>query len=313
VLEILLLVLIAIVGLLYEHRARNRDSALYRPPGKLIDIGGYRLHLSCAGERGPTVVLEYGLQASYFDWRLVQPEIANFTRVCFYDRAGYGWSDRSSRPRIPSVMADELHTLLHTAGEKPPFILVSHSFGSYNAVMFTHKFRDEVSGLVLVDGLHTFSDFPFSASERVSLKSMQFLMSFGLPRWRKWCGGAGPATQRGERQAVLCRPGLYAAFYRERAALPQSVAEMRTIDNLGSVPLIVIAHDPKILHGSPGVDDWDHVQQQKLQLSRNSELIVATGSGHDIPLARPDVIVAAVKKLVAQASGTGGQPGKSFK
>jgi pimeloyl-ACP methyl ester carboxylesterase len=305
--------LVAIVGFLYEHRARNRDAILYQPPGKLIDIGGYRLHLSCAGEPGPTVVLEYGHQASYFDWRLVQPEIAKFARVCFYDRAGYGWSDRCARPRISSVMADELHTLLHTAGEKPPFILVAHSFGSYNAVMFTRKFPDEVSGLVLVDGLHTFSDFPFSVSELVSLKTMQFLMSFGLPRWRKWCGGTGPESLRGERQAVLCRPGLYAAFYRERAALPQSVAEMRRIDSLGSVPLIAIAHDPKMLPGSPGIDDWDHVQQQKLHLSKNSELIVATGSAHDIPLARPDVIVAAVKKLVAQASGTGGQPGKSFK
>lgn len=309
----LLLVLLAIVGLVYERRAHNRDVLLYHPPGKLIDLGRYRLHLSCAGNGGPTVVLEYGHQGSYFDWSLVQPEVARFTRVCFYDRAGYGWSDPSPRPRVPSAMADELHRLLQKAGEKPPFILVAHSFGSYNAVMFTHKFPDEVSALVLVDGLHTFSDFPFPVRERVSLRTMEFLIPFGLPRWRKWCGGTGPEVLRGEKQAVLCRPNLYAAFCRERTALPQSVAEMRLINNLGSVPLIVIAHDPQILPGSPGIDDWDLVQQQKLQLSRKSELMVAAGSGHDIPRVRPDVIIAAVKKLADQASGTGGQPGNSVK
>jgi alpha/beta hydrolase fold len=146
-LGVLLLVHLAAVGTYYEHRARNRDALVYRPPGKLIDIGGYRLHLSCEGTGGTTVVLEYGHQVSYFDWSRVQPEVAKFTRVCFYDRAGYGWSDPSARSRVPSVMADELHTLLHAAGEQPPFVLVAHSFGSYNAVMFAHQFPGEVSAL----------------------------------------------------------------------------------------------------------------------------------------------------------------------
>ncbi len=96
---------------------------------------------------------------------------------------------------VPGVMADELNTLLHAAGEQPPFVLVAPSFGSYNAVMFAHQFPGEVAGLVLIDGLHTFSDFPFSLNEKLSLRTMQFLLPFGLPRWRKWCGGAGPESQ----------------------------------------------------------------------------------------------------------------------
>src|SRR5258708_3668746 len=138
--EVLLLLILAFTGFLYERRAQARDLKLYRPPGRLLDIGGYRLHLSCTGSgSGPTVILEYGHQASYFDWALVQPEIAKFARVCFYDRAGYGWSDPSPRPRVPSVTAEELHTLLHAAGEKPPYIVVAHSYGSFDAVMFSHK------------------------------------------------------------------------------------------------------------------------------------------------------------------------------
>ena len=169
-LEVLVLIILACTGFLYERRARDRDLRLYHPPGKLVDVGGYRLHISCAGGgSGPTVVLEYGHQASYLDWYLVQPEIASFARVCFYDRAGYGWSDPSPQPRVPSVMAEELRRLLHAAGEKPPYILVAHSFGSFNAVVFTHKFPEEVLGLVLVDGLHTLSLFPFRLEERVGL------------------------------------------------------------------------------------------------------------------------------------------------
>ena len=310
--EILGLVILALTGFVYERRAESRDLKLYHPPGRLVDIGGYRLHLSCAGSgSGPTVILEYGHQATYFDWSLVQPEIAKFARVCFYDRAGYGWSDPSPRPRVPSVMVEELRTLLHAAGETPPYILVGHSYGTFNAEMFAHKFPDEVSGLVLVDGMHTFALFPPPLRERISMRAMQFMVPFGLPRWRGWCGGTGPEAMRGEKQAISCRANLYGVFYREREAYPQSVLEMRTITSLGSVPLIVIPRDPAIGKVSAADTSWERVQDQKLQLSTNAELVIATGSGHDVPLARPDVIVAAVRKLVDQASDTGGQPGNS--
>ena len=312
-LEILLLVALAFTGWLYERRECERDLKLYRPPGKLLDIGGYRLHLSCTGSDGPTVVLEYGHQASHLTWYLVQPQIASFTRVCFYDRAGYGWSDPSPQPRVPSVMAEELHTLLHSAGEKPPYILVAHSFGSFNAVMFAHKFPEEVSGLVLVDGLHTLSLFPFRLSERLSLRTMQLMIPFGLPRWRGWCGGEAPGAIRGEKQAITCRASLFRAFYRERAAYPESVLEMRAITSLGTVPLIVIARDPALGSVSDEGDNWKQIQQEKLRLSKNAELVIAIGSGHDIPHVRPDVIIAAVRKLLAQASGTGGHPGNSLR
>lgn len=295
--EILLLAILAVVGFVYERRAQARDNELYGQSKRLFDVGGYRLHLDCFGAGGPVVVLEYGLQGSYLDWYAVQPEIARFARVCVYDRAGYGWSDSSPRPRLPSVMAEELHTLLHAAGEKPPYILVAHSYGSFPAVMFAHRFPSEVSGLVLLDGLHTFSTFPFGLRERLAIRSMQILAPFGVPRWRHWFGGTFPASLQAESQALSCRPGFYASIYRERAALPESVAEMRAITDLGTVPLIVVAHDPKILSGKAGLDEWPKVQQQKLQLSKNSELVVATGSGHNIPADRPDVIVAAVKKL----------------
>ena len=310
--ELFLVVFLSIIGLIYERHSRERDAQLYRPPGKLIDIGGYRLHLSCTGSgSGPVVVIEYGHQSSSVEWHQVQPEIATFARVCFYDRAGYGWSDPSPKPRVPSVMAAELNSLLHAAGEKPPYILVAHSLASYNAVMFTHKFPDEVAGLVLVDGLRNFDVSPMGLTEAISLRMMQLMIPFGIPRWRGWCGGTGPEDLRGKKQALSCRPSLYGAYYRERAAFPDSAREMQGITDLGLVPLIVIAHDPKMGNSSP--EFWQKVQDEKLRLSKNSELVIATGSDHDIPMKKPDVIVAAVRKLVSQRPGTGGHPGKSFK
>ena len=295
--EILAVLVAGAVGYLYEQRARARDAKLYQPPGRLIDIGGYRLHLNCAGEGGPTVVLDYGLEGSYFDWDRVQPEIARFARVCSYDRAGYGWSDSSSRPRVPSVMAEELYRLLQAAGEKPPYVLVGHSYGSVIGQMFTYKFPDKTAGLVLVDGVRLRESPVFPLSHRLWLKSMEWTMPFGLPRWRHWCAGGPPGLQA-MAEAANCRSRAYAAFYREWSQLGESGAEMRTVSSLGDVPLVVIARDPTLGHDSE--EETRHAQQQRdsLKLSSNSRLIIAESSGHDIPLARPDVIINAVRSLV---------------
>src|SRR5262252_8953160 len=100
-----------------------------RPPGKLIDIGGYRLHLNCTGKQGPTVVLIAGAGDFSFDWSLVQPGLAQLARVCSYDRAGFGWSDPGPTPRTMKQEAFELHTMLSAALIKGPFVLVGHSLG----------------------------------------------------------------------------------------------------------------------------------------------------------------------------------------
>jgi pimeloyl-ACP methyl ester carboxylesterase len=298
--EVLLLFIAASIGFAYERHARDRDAKLYRPPGKLVDVGGHRLHLNCTGQASPTVVLEYGHQSSYLDWHLVQPEIARFSRVCSYDRAGYGWSDSSTAPRVPSVMAEELHTLLQAAGQASPYILVGHSFGSFDVVMFAHKFPNEVAGIVLVDGLHPDAAPTFSWREKVGLRVMQFTMPFGLPRWRGWCGGAVP----GIKQAVTCRSSLYQAIYREWLMFPQSADEVRAIASLGDIPLIVVARDPEGRSNSLAEMRWNQLQRQNLRLSTNSEFVIATNSGHDVPLASPETVVNAVRKLHANRASS---------
>lgn len=123
------------------------------PVGRMIDIGGRRLHLACSGRGGPTVILIHGTGAFSFDWALVQPHITT-TRVCSYDRAGHAWSDPVPDAQTYRQMSDDLHKLLLRSGEKGPFVLVGHSAGGGLARVFTATYPKDVAGAVLVETGH---------------------------------------------------------------------------------------------------------------------------------------------------------------
>jgi len=196
--------------------------------------------MNCTGKGSPTVVVENGLGDFSFDWVLVQSRVSRFTRICTYDRAGYGWSDPSPKDRVPSVMAEELHALLRAAGEKPPYVLVAHSLGALNAIMFAHKFPHEVAGLVLVDGVRAESLRQLPWRGKLWFRVMQVTMPFGIPRWRGWCGG-GPAETAREKVALTCRSEFLKTILREDSAFPRVHSDMNVISSLADMPLVVIA------------------------------------------------------------------------
>jgi pimeloyl-ACP methyl ester carboxylesterase len=129
----------------------GKDLKTPPPPGKLIDIGGYRLHALIQGHGGPSVVLLAGAGDFSIDWALVQPAVARFTTVCAYDRAGFAWSDLGPLPRTMKQEAYELHLLLQHAHLPPPYVLVGHSFGGMLCRVYASACRSEVAGMVLVD------------------------------------------------------------------------------------------------------------------------------------------------------------------
>ena len=133
---------------------RSSDETRESPPGKLVDIGGYQLHVNCTGKGSPTVILDAGFGCDSTAWLTVQPEIAKFARVCSYDRAGLGWSDPGPKPRTSQQIVKELHTLLAKADIRSPYVLVGHSFGGYNVRLYAGHYPDEVVGMVLVDANH---------------------------------------------------------------------------------------------------------------------------------------------------------------
>ena len=138
-------------GLAYQALGLYFDARRYPPPGRVVDIGSCRLHLYEQGSGKPAVVLESGIASSSLAWALVQPRVAEFTRVVSYDRAGLGWSRASKQPRKMETMLSELAALLENANIPPPYILVGHSFGGLLIRAYAYLRPQEVAGLVLVD------------------------------------------------------------------------------------------------------------------------------------------------------------------
>ena len=148
------LVVLAVIAVIYQAFGTEIYRRIYPPPGELVDVGGHSLHINCVGEGSPTVILESGSGATSVDWANIQPEVANTTRVCAYDRAGSGWSETGPGPGDPQQIAGELHTLLGNAGIDGPYVLVGHSFGGLYVRMYAELYPNEVEGMVLVDSSH---------------------------------------------------------------------------------------------------------------------------------------------------------------
>ena len=129
------------IGGAYEMVQERIDRGQYTMPGQLVDVGGHRLHIYCTGSGNPTVILEGGFgEPSTMMRAWIQPDVAQDTRVCVYDRAGRGWSDPSKDPQDGVAVASDLHTLLNRSGEKGPFVLAGHSAGGAYVLNFANLF-----------------------------------------------------------------------------------------------------------------------------------------------------------------------------
>jgi pimeloyl-ACP methyl ester carboxylesterase len=146
-----LALLFALGGALYQILGARRDRSMHPPPGRLVDVGGHRLHVRESGQGSPTILLEAGLMSTVLSWTELQTELAGSFRVVSYDRAGLGWSDLGPMPRTAGQIVTELHDLLEHAAIRPPYVLVGHSFGGLTMPLFAARFSSEVAGMVLVD------------------------------------------------------------------------------------------------------------------------------------------------------------------
>jgi pimeloyl-ACP methyl ester carboxylesterase len=138
-------------GILYQRVGLARHRRVFAPPGQLVRVNGHRLHVTCRGEGSPVVLLESGIAASSLSWAHVVPQVARFTRVCAYDRAGLGWSDASSYPATFGRILDDLAAVLEHAAAHEQCVLVGHSFGSFVVLVYAARHPGRVAGIVLVD------------------------------------------------------------------------------------------------------------------------------------------------------------------
>ena len=305
------------------------------PPGQLVDVGGFRLHVSCAGAGAPTVVFDAALGGSSISWAWVQPEIARTNRTCVYDRAGYGWSDAGPFPRTAGRMAEELRRLLDRSGIHPPFVLVGHSFGGLIMRIVAARYRDDVAGLVLVDPAHPEDWVTPALKEQIKIDRGVRLCRYGagaarvgIARLVAALGSAGVfgaarlivrIISRGnltrEDEGILAPvwklpPEVRAPlrqfwtdekFFRSLGSHIESVcvSAAETLDaargGYGDLPLITISST------DPG--DYRLNQQDALaRLSTRGRHIVATRSGHWIPLDEPATVIAAIREVLAETT-----------
>lgn len=149
-----ILIILMILGTVYEQIGEHLDSIEFKAPGQLININGHKMHIFAEGHGSSTVVFASGwsVPSPYMDFNPLYSEIAKHTRVVVYDRPGYGWSDASNTSRDIDTITKEIHELLTKSGEKPPYIFVGHSIGSLEVLRFAQLYQDEVNGVVLLDG-----------------------------------------------------------------------------------------------------------------------------------------------------------------
>jgi pimeloyl-ACP methyl ester carboxylesterase len=308
----------------------------YAAPGRLVDVGGYRLHLNCTGNISPTVVLIAGAGDFSFDWGLVQPLVASFARVCSYDRAGFAWSDPGPTPHTMRQEAYELHALLRAAGIKGPYVLVGHSIGGLIARVYAEHHPTEISGMVLVDATHedttlmyqgklfrvrdgakgrpvpapqTMQSSPPKPPTKEDIKQFQFnQQTFGAPKIEPPFDKLPPSTQA-MRLWFLSQPPRAAGgddLWAEELQLMYA-GRGKTPYQLDNMPLVVLL--PNLEYGNPppgiSIDEWKRVNDEKRQqkigftdLSRNSKLIVAGKSGHHLQLDEPQIVTDAIRLVV---------------
>jgi pimeloyl-ACP methyl ester carboxylesterase len=300
----------------------------YPPPGQMVDMGGYRMHIYCQGEGSPTVVMDAGAGDFSLTWALVQPEVAEFTRVCAYDRAGLGWSDLSPKPRTAQNIVEELHTLLTNADIEGPYVLVGQSMGGLYMRLYAHEYPDEVAGMVLVDATPENWDLRLpqadvqaterEAKEEVRLVRLaRLLNTIGLlALFDRYPDQYLPRLPQAAREAykgiILSGTRYFEAAADEATSHAESRAQVRAaqITTLGNIPLIVLARGASTMSDTLGLPAevvqqreviWRELQAELAALSPNGRLVIADQSGHNIHHDQPGLVVDAIRQVVEAA------------
>ena len=309
------ILVLALAGVGWEVYATSRDRRRYPPPGRLVDAGGYRLHLREDGpsDAGPTVVLEAGswMPSPHLD--LVRSRIPDFARVVAYDRPGLGWSDPlpGAQTHDARTVAEGLHAALHGAGVEGPYVLVALGQGALHAIVFADRHPDDVAGLVLVEPQHPDAYFRLPNGARQQRRQRVLaLVAPTLARLGVLHIVAGalikeaaglPAQAFAELEAFMAQVTHVSSSAKEIDALLQfTFPQVRRSRDVGDRPLIVLS-------ASRNSNGGDRIHEEMAMLSSNSRHVIVEGASHGTIVTDPEHarVVAEATRLVVDAAANG--------
>lgn len=313
-----LLLAALVIGTIWESLAWRSTVAKYPPPGKLVDIGGRRLHIDCRGTGSPTVILEAGLDVGgIVGWSLVHDSIALTTRTCAYNRAGIIWSDPSPAPHNAGTVAADLHALLAAAGEKAPFVLVGHSLGGPYIMTYTKHYGTDVAGLVFVDASHPEQVGRMTKIIGKKLEPPRGLMDVAVKL--SWTGLVRAISgtvdmPKVPRERVLAMQGYLprslGQMLLEQDAIDSTFAEAGSFRTLGDRPVVVLtamapmdSNTRKMMGiseetGRKFQQEWKTMHDEEASWSSRSRHELVPDATHYIQIDRPDVVIRAVREVV---------------
>ena len=301
----------------------------------LFDIGGgRRLNMVCIGEGSPTVVFDYGLGSHFLHWQKLQQPVSAITRACFYDRAGYGYSDPSPRPMTAENIVNDLHALLAKAGIAEPVVLVGHSIGGLYVTLYTDKYPEQVAGLVLIDPSFAGQERRMRKLTPEERQTITAEMEKGLVNTRRCAdlARAGTLTADDPHGCFQFAPGRTAAEkaylsdqflkpFRYEAVISEndnfgiarwdasvdSREELAAARSFGNIPVIVLTRslvdpDPEFSPAEEQAfyDYWKQSHDKLAARSTRGESIVVANSSHFIQNDQPQAVVDAIAKVVAE-------------
>ncbi|MDF2631125.1 MAG: uncharacterized protein K0R39_4956 [Symbiobacteriaceae bacterium] len=306
-----------LLGFLYEQMSRMRDRRLPLP-GRLIDLDGYRLHLTDEGSGGPTVMIIPGAGDCSYSWIHVRKQIARNTRVLSFDRAGMGASPDGQAPD-PVLTIEELRKVLARSGAPSPYVLVGHSLGGLIARLYALKYPQDVAGIVFVDSTHEglLQDQKFLASMKVVAflaKVLRVLSVVGLPRLLAALGVMPMYTAERKYYAQQLSPSEYrqwlAACNRGNAgtaagaellsAFPmmETAAKVMSPTQFGDMPVAVL-NNPSF---GP---DWSEKGRELASRSTRGTHQTSDRPGHSLQMPRPELVLEAIQQVVGQVREQG--------
>lgn len=309
-----LALLVLATGAAYNALAQRKRIAEAHLPGQIYQVNGHGMHMVCMGNGSPAIVLDTGLGDDFTTWLKVQPALSKVTRVCSFDRSGFGASEMTPGPHDAATLSAQLHELLRQTGIEKPFVLMGHSISGLYLRSYATRYTGDLAALVFVDGATPLQDDRVPRSlvaiqdqQRSEMPWQKLLMTIGWYRLHGDCDSVTPGFEAYGAiiRANNCAPTQFDALEAELDAERNSGEETLHAGPFPHLPVLILSRDPASLPSTWPVEVakanavvWNQMQEESKRLSPVSRRVIARGSDHYIHVDRPDLVIREVTQLV---------------